>query len=78
MEMTPYDSIQYYKKFLQAGMMTMDPFTGHIKAWVGGLDFKYFKYDHVRQGKRQPGSTFKPFVYTAAIDGQKIFLLVMK
>ncbi|MDI9873188.1 penicillin-binding protein 1A [Flectobacillus rivi] len=71
MEITPYDSIQYYKKFLQAGMMTMDPFTGHIKAWVGGLDFKYFKYDHVRQGKRQPGSTFKPFVYTAAIDGPK-------
>lgn len=71
MEMTPYDSIQYYKKFLQAGMMTMDPFTGHIKAWVGGLDFKYFKYDHVKQGKRQPGSTFKPFVYTAAIDGPK-------
>ncbi|MDI9878078.1 penicillin-binding protein 1A [Flectobacillus longus] len=71
MEITPYDSIQYYKKFLQAGMMTMDPFTGHIKAWVGGLDFKYFKYDHVKQGKRQPGSTFKPFVYTAAIDGPK-------
>ncbi|MDI9859606.1 penicillin-binding protein 1A [Flectobacillus roseus] len=71
LEMTPYDSIQYYKKFLQAGMMTMDPFTGHIKAWVGGLDFKYFKYDHVKQGKRQPGSTFKPFVYTAAIDGPK-------
>jgi penicillin-binding protein 1A len=71
LEMTPYDSIQYYKKFLQAGMMTMDPFTGHIKAWVGGLDFKYFKYDHVKQGKRQPGSTFKPFVYTAAIDGSK-------
>lgn len=70
-EMTPYDSIQYYKKFLQAGMMAMDPFTGHIKAWVGGLDFKYFKYDHVKQGKRQPGSTFKPFVYTAAIDGPK-------
>jgi penicillin-binding protein 1A len=56
----------------------MDPFTGHIKAWVGGLDFKYFKYDHVKQGKRQPGSTFKPFVYTAAIDGQKIFLRVIQ
>ena len=69
--MSSYDSIQYYKKFLQAGMMTMDPYTGHIKAWVGGLDFKYFKYDHVKQGRRQPGSTFKPFVYTAAIDGPK-------
>lgn len=70
-EMTAYDSIRYYKRFLQAGMMTLDPYTGHIKAWVGGLDFKYFKYDHVKQGKRQPGSTFKPFVYTAAIDGPK-------
>jgi penicillin-binding protein 1A len=69
--MSSYDSIQYYKKFLQAGMMTMDPFTGHIKAWVGGLDFNYFKYDHVKQGRRQPGSTFKPFVYTSAIDGPK-------
>jgi penicillin-binding protein 1A len=69
--MSAYDSIQYYKKFLQSGMMTMDPYTGYIKAWVGGLDFKYFKYDHVKQGKRQPGSTFKPFVYTAAIDGPK-------
>ncbi|WP_459489125.1 transglycosylase domain-containing protein [Aquirufa sp. ROCK-SH2] len=69
--MSAYDSIQYYKKFLQSGMMTLDPYTGHIKAWVGGLDFKYFKYDHVKQGKRQPGSTFKPFVYTAAIDGPK-------
>ena len=66
--MSSMDSIRYYKKFLQAGMMSMDPFTGHIKAWVGGIDFRYFKYDHVRQGKRQPGSTFKPFVYTAAID----------
>ncbi|MHA8099494.1 transglycosylase domain-containing protein [Aquirufa aurantiipilula] len=71
MTMSAYDSIQYYKKFLQSGMMTLDPYTGHIKAWVGGLDFKYFKYDHVKQSKRQPGSTFKPFVYTAAIDGPK-------
>jgi len=69
--MSAYDSIRYYKKFLQSGMMTLDPYTGYIKAWVGGLDFKYFKYDHVKQGKRQPGSTFKPFVYTAAIDGPK-------
>lgn len=63
-----YDSLRYYKKFLQAGFMAMDPKTGHIKAWVGGINHKYFKYDHVKQGKRQPGSTFKPFVYTVAID----------
>ncbi|PIB37296.1 transglycosylase [Reichenbachiella sp. 5M10] len=62
------DSLKYYKQFLQAGFMSMEPQTGHIKAWVGGIDHKYFKYDHVKQGKRQPGSTFKPFVYAAAID----------
>ncbi|GAA4454888.1 transglycosylase domain-containing protein [Nibrella saemangeumensis] len=67
-EMTPYDSIAYYKRFLQAGMVAMDPRTGYIRAWVGGIDHTYFKYDHVKQAKRQPGSTFKPFVYTAAID----------
>ncbi|GAA4395240.1 transglycosylase domain-containing protein [Nibrella viscosa] len=67
-EMTPYDSIAYYKRFLQAGMVAMDPYNGHIRAWVGGLDHNYFKYDHVKQAKRQPGSTFKPFVYAAAID----------
>ncbi|NID08774.1 penicillin-binding protein 1A [Fibrivirga algicola] len=66
--MTPYDSIAYYKKFLQAGMVAMDPHSGHIRAWVGGLDYDYFKYDHVKQGRRQPGSTFKPFVYATAID----------
>ena len=63
-----YDSLAYYKHFLQAGFMAMDPKTGHIKAWVGGIDHKYFKFDHVRYGKRQPGSTFKPFIYTVAID----------
>jgi penicillin-binding protein 1A len=62
------DSLAYYKKFLQAGFMAMDPLTGHIKAWVGGTDHKYFKFDHVRQAKRQPGSTFKPFVYGLAIE----------
>jgi penicillin-binding protein 1A len=62
------DSIKYYKRFLHAGFMTMDPFSGHIKAWVGGIDYKYFKYDHVKQSMRQPGSTFKPFIYCAAID----------
>ena len=65
---SPMDSLKHYKKFLQAGFMSMDPKNGHIKAWVGGIDFKHFQYDHVRQGRRQPGSTFKPFVYTAAID----------
>lgn len=63
-----YDSLNYYKRFLQAGFMSMDPRTGYIKAWVGGINHEYFKFDHVKQGKRQPGSTFKPIVYTAAID----------
>ncbi len=66
--MSPLDSLAYYKHFLHGGMMTMDPFSGQIKAWVGGINFKYFKYDHVKQARRQPGSTFKPFVYVAAID----------
>ncbi|WP_237144328.1 penicillin-binding protein 1A [Pontibacter pamirensis] len=66
--MSPLDSLAYYKHFLHGGMMTMDPFSGHVKAWVGGINFKYFKYDHVKQARRQPGSTFKPFVYVAAID----------
>ena len=73
-EMTPYDSIAYYKRYLQAGMVAIDPHTGHIRAWVGGLNYDYFKYDHVKQGKRQPGSTFKPFVYTTAIDDTTINL----
>lgn len=62
------DSLNYYKRFLHTGMMSMEASTGAIKAWVGGINHKYFKYDHVRQGKRQPGSTFKPFVYGAAIE----------
>ncbi len=62
------DSLTYYAKMLQTGMMSFDPFTGYIKAWVGGIDNDYFKYDHVMQSKRQAGSTFKPFVYLAAID----------
>lgn len=66
--MSSYDSLAHYKRFLQAGFMAMDPKNGHIKAWVGGINHEYFKYDHVMQGRRQPGSTFKPFVYTAAID----------
>ena len=63
-----YDSLNYYKRFLQAGLVAMDPLTGHIKAWVGGVNHKYFKYDHVQQGTRQPGSTFKAFVYGLAIE----------
>ena len=66
--MSPLDSLAYYKHFLRAGMMTMDPYTGHIKAWVGGLDYRFFQYDHVKQGRRQAGSTFKPFVYLTALD----------
>jgi penicillin-binding protein 1A len=69
MMMSQMDSIRYYKKYLQAGMMAFDPYSGFIKAWVGGIDFDHFKYDHVKQGRRQPGSSFKPIVYTAAIDG---------
>ncbi|MEK6152777.1 transglycosylase domain-containing protein [Flavobacteriaceae bacterium 3-367] len=66
--MTPRDSIRYYKTFLRAAMMSMEPQTGHVKAWVGGLNYKHFQYDNVIQGARQAGSTFKPFVYAAAID----------
>ena len=66
--MTPLDSIRYYKHFLQAGLMSMEPQTGQVKAWVGGINYKYFQYDHVGQGARQVGSTFKPFVYATAIE----------
>lgn len=66
--MTPLDSIRYYKSFLQTGLMSMEPQTGFVKAWVGGIDYKYFQYDHVGQGARQAGSTFKPFVYATAIE----------
>ncbi len=66
--MTPMDSMRYYKHFLRPGMMSMEPQTGHVRAWVGGMNYRHFKYDMVKQGKRQIGSTFKPFVYAAAID----------
>ena len=66
--MTPIDSIRYYKMFLRTAMMSMEPQTGHVKAWVGGVDYRHFQYDNVYQGARQAGSTFKPFVYAAAID----------
>ena len=66
--MSPNDSIKYYKTILRSGLLSIEPQTGHIKAWVGGINHKYFKYDHVDQGKRQVGSTFKPFVYATAIN----------
>lgn len=66
--MSSMDSLAYYKRFLHAGFLTMSPTTGEIKTWVGGINHKYFKFDHIKQGKRQPGSTIKPFVYTAVID----------
>ncbi len=70
--MTPIDSIRYYHQFLHAGLLSIASETGAIKAWVGGIDYKYFKYDHVSQAKRQVGSTFKPFVYATAIDQLKL------
>jgi len=66
--MTPMDSMRYYKFFLRPAMMSMEPQTGYVKAWAGGMNYKHFKYDMVKQGKRQIGSTFKPFVYATAID----------
>jgi len=66
--MTPRDSILYYKRFLRAGLMSITPQTGEVKAWVGGINYKHFQYDHVNMGKRQVGSTFKPFLYATAID----------
>lgn len=66
--MTPMDSIRYYKSFLQTGFMAMEPQTGYVKAWVGGINHKHFKYDHVKVSKRQVGSTFKTFVYAMAIQ----------
>ncbi|MEE4000037.1 transglycosylase domain-containing protein [Tenacibaculum sp. FZY0031] len=70
--MTPYDSIRYYKYFLRSGLVSIEPQTGHIKAWVGGINHKYFKFDAVEQQKRQVGSTFKPFVYATAINQLKM------
>ena len=66
--MTPMDSMRYYKSFLRSSIMSMEPQTGHVKAWVGGINYKHFKYDMVNQGRRQVGSTFKPFLYATAID----------
>ena len=65
--MSPMDSIRYYKSFLQSGLYSIDPRTGFVKAWVGGINFKHFQYDHVEQARRQVGSTFKPFIYATAM-----------
>src|SRR5690606_17409220 len=62
------DSLAHYVRLLNTGMMSMDPFTGEIKVWVGGINHDYFKYDHVDQSKRQAGSTFKPFAYLTALE----------
>ncbi|QXP65992.1 MULTISPECIES: penicillin-binding protein 1A [unclassified Polaribacter] len=70
--MSPMDSVRYYKYFLRAGLLSIEPQSGHIKAWVGGVNNKHFKYDAVAQQKRQVGSTFKPFVYAAAINQLKL------
>jgi len=66
--LTPMDSIRYYKFLLQSGLMSVDPHTGFVKAYVGGIDYRYFQYDHVKFSKRQVGSTFKPFLYTLAMQ----------
>ena len=70
--MTPMDSIRYYKHFLRASLMSMEPQSGHVKTWVGGFNYKHFQYDQVKQGRRQIGSTFKPFLYATAIDQLKL------
>ena len=66
--MTPRDSILHHKRIMRASLVAMDPRSGHVKAYVGGPNFRYFKYDMAKQGKRQIGSTVKPFIYTFAID----------
>jgi penicillin-binding protein 1A len=66
--MSPWDSIRYYKSFLHTGFIAIQPTTGYVKAWVGGVNHKHFKFDHVKVGRRQVGSTFKPFVYALAIQ----------
>ena len=65
------DSIRYYKGFLNTGFLAVEPQTGYVKAWVGGINYKQFQYDHVVKASRQVGSTFKPFVYATAIDQRK-------
>ncbi|SDF22558.1 transglycosylase domain-containing protein [Cellulophaga baltica] len=67
-EANTIDSLQHYLKYLNTGSLGIDPTTGAVKTWIGGVNFKYFKYDHISQSKRQVGSTFKPIVYTAALE----------
>lgn len=66
--LSPNDSIRYYKSFLQSGLMSLDPYSGQVRAWVGGINHHYFAFDHVQTAKRQVGSTFKPFVYALALE----------
>ena len=66
--MSPDDSIRYYKSILRSSLMSLEPSTGFVKAWVGGIDFNHFAFDQVKQGKRQVGSTIKPFVYATALQ----------
>lgn len=66
--MSPWDSIRYYKSFLHTGFVSIEPSTGYVKAWVGGVNHRHFKFDHAKVGRRQVGSTFKPFVYAMAIQ----------
>ncbi|MDV7186622.1 transglycosylase domain-containing protein [Lutibacter sp. TH_r2] len=70
--MSPKDSIFYYKHFLRSGVLSIEPQTGHVKVWVGGINYKHFQFDAVKQQKRQVGSTFKPFVYATAINQLKL------
>ena len=66
--MTPLDSIRYYKSFLRSGFMSMDPKTGQVKAYVGGLNYAHFQYDMASNGRRQVGSTMKPLLYSLAME----------
>src|SRR3546814_246017 len=66
--MTPLDSVRYNKLILRNSIMSMEPQTGYVRAWVGGINFEHYKYDHVKIGTRQVGSTAKPFTYAVAID----------
>ena len=68
LEKSSIDSIEHYMKFINTGSLSIDPATGAVKTWIGGIDYKVFKYDHISQSRRQVGSTFKPIVYTAALE----------
>lgn len=70
--MSPWDSLRYYKFFLNTGMVSIEPQTGHVKVYIGGINYKYFKYDNAVMGRRQVGSTFKPFVYASAMKDSEL------